>query len=100
MFQIPLRVFSEPIPDELPNRTYSLQSRSQGLLEGNTKVVTAVGETYLCNIRVPSIRISWTFGIFGIQWNAYRSWKQPVALESKAISQNCDERIIDLWFTF
>ena len=41
MSQIPLRVFSEPIPDEHPNHTYSLQSRSLDFLESKTKVVTA-----------------------------------------------------------
>ena len=46
MFQIPLRVFSEPMPDERSNRTCSLQSRSQDLLESKAKIITAaIGET-------------------------------------------------------
>ena len=46
MFQISLRVLSEPNPDELPNRTYFLQSRSRDLLKSKTKIITtAVEET-------------------------------------------------------
>ena len=41
MFQMPLCVFSGPIPDEHSNRTYSLESRSLDLLENNTKISTA-----------------------------------------------------------
>ena len=63
MFQIPLRVLSEPIPDEHPNHTYSVQSRSLDLLKRKTKVVIAAVE---CCIHI------------AVE-------KQTVALESKVI---------------
>lgn len=45
MFQIPPLVYSEPIPVQHSNRTCSLQSHSQDLLEHETKISTAtVGE--------------------------------------------------------